>query len=87
MLKIDGNKIMNITNTQPGPKIGYILNALMEEVLDNPKLNNEEYLVSRVNSLISMTENELRNLAKRGKQKRDDFEQKNLDIIKKKHHI
>ncbi|MBP9748509.1 MAG: CCA tRNA nucleotidyltransferase, partial [Candidatus Pacebacteria bacterium] len=39
MLKIDGNVIMNDLKIAPGPIIGNILNALLEEVLENPTLN------------------------------------------------
>src|SRR3990167_3216639 len=44
MLKIDGDKIMEVIQETPGPKIGLILNALMEEGLDNPKLNTIKYV-------------------------------------------
>jgi putative nucleotidyltransferase with HDIG domain len=35
MLKIDGKKIMEL-GEKPGPRIGWILHALLEEVLDDP---------------------------------------------------
>ena len=44
MLKINGKRIMEITKMDPGRKVGYILNALMEEVLEKPELNSEKYL-------------------------------------------
>jgi putative nucleotidyltransferase with HDIG domain len=43
MLKIDGKRIMEI-GEKPGPRIGWILHALLEEVLDDPTKNTEEYL-------------------------------------------
>jgi tRNA nucleotidyltransferase (CCA-adding enzyme) len=51
MLKIDGNRIMEVTRETPGPKIGFVLHALLEEVIENPKLNTEEYLENRARSL------------------------------------
>src|SRR5690606_37671747 len=39
MLKIDGTTIMDITGEKPGKKLGYLLHALLEEVLDNPGKN------------------------------------------------
>jgi len=48
MLKINGDDLIKILKIEPGPKIGYILNILLDEVLDEPKKNNKEYLVKRV---------------------------------------
>lgn len=87
MLKIDGNTLINKFNLKPGPIIGNILNALLEEVLENPKLNNEEYLFSRVNTLISLPENELRKLAEKGKDKRDELEKNEIKDIRNRHHV
>ncbi|HYC34361.1 MAG TPA: HD domain-containing protein, partial [Candidatus Paceibacterota bacterium] len=47
-LKIDGNDLMNEGEVTPGPAMGHILHALLEEVLDDPKKNNKEYLLNRV---------------------------------------
>lgn len=87
MLKIDGNTLMSKYNLKPGPIIGNILNALMEEVLEDPKLNNEEYLFSRVNKLISLSDSELRKLADRGKEKRNELEENEIKDIRNKHHV
>lgn len=87
MLKIDGRKIMEIGNTPPGPKIGMTLNALMEEVLDDPKLNTEEYLTNRTKELLALSEPDLKKLAEKGKQKKEQEEQKELEEIRKKHFV
>ena len=34
-----------------GPKVGEILNCLLEEVLDDPKKNDREYLLKRLDEL------------------------------------
>jgi hypothetical protein len=65
MLKIDGNELMKELDTQPGPKIGLILNYLLAEVLDNPVNNNEEYLKKRVRELDAKSPEELRESLKR----------------------
>jgi hypothetical protein len=41
MLKTDGSRIMEQFHVEPGPRIGWALNALLEEVLDNPDLNTK----------------------------------------------
>lgn len=46
-LAIDGNDVMRILDIKPGPKIGQVLNALFEEVLDDPQKNTREWLEGR----------------------------------------
>ncbi len=87
MLKIDGKRIMEITKIKPGPKIGWALSALLEEVLDNPKLNNNEYLENRVTELIQLSDIELRNLGEKGKEKKDILEEKILKEIRNKNNV
>ncbi len=66
MLKINGETIINVTHETPGRRIGLILNALMGEVLENPELNTEDWLVSRVTELAKLSNEELIKLAKKG---------------------
>ncbi len=87
MLKIDGQKIMQITNTPASPKIGMFLNALLEEVLDDPKLNTPEYLEERALALSKLNDTELSVLAEKGKNKKAEAEEKELDAIRKEHHV
>lgn len=47
-LAIDGRDVMRVLNIPPGPQIGQVLNALFEEVLDDPNKNTREYLESQV---------------------------------------
>jgi poly(A) polymerase/tRNA nucleotidyltransferase (CCA-adding enzyme) len=37
MLKVDGNDVMEILKIKPGPKVGQILQILLEEVIEDPK--------------------------------------------------
>ncbi len=87
MLKIDGLGIMNVTHVTPGPKIGFILNALLEEVLENPKLNTKEYLENRSLELIKLDEKELKKLSDEGKSKKNELENQNIEEIHKKYHV
>ncbi len=87
MLKIDGKKIMEINNTEPGPKVGMILTALLEEVLENPNLNKEDYLNNRSIELFSKTDTELKALAEQGREKKEEFEEKEIDKIRSKHKV
>lgn len=87
MLKIDGKGIMNILGISPGPKIGQILNALMEEVLEDPNLNNEEYLSKRTVELSKVSDIELKELGESGKKKKDKEEEKIIKKIRGKHFV
>ncbi|KKT63534.1 MAG: PolyA polymerase [Parcubacteria group bacterium GW2011_GWC1_45_13] len=87
MLKINGNKIMEIAGVQPGPKVGMILNALMDEVLDSPDKNTEEYLGERTKELSALAKSKLKKLAEAGKTKRLGLEEEEVSKIKKKHYV
>jgi tRNA nucleotidyltransferase (CCA-adding enzyme) len=54
MLKTDGNRLMKEFHVQPGPRIGWILNSLLEDVLDNPTNNTEAYLDEKTAILMKL---------------------------------
>ena len=87
MLKIDGAKIMEITGEKPGPKLGYTLHALLEEVLDDPTKNNEEYLEETAKNMIKMDESELKALGERGKNKLEEEEAAAIKELRRKHKV
>ncbi len=79
MLKTDGKRIMDVTQETPGPKIGFVLHALFDEVLDNPEKNTEEYLDMRALELIKLSIDELKALGEAGKK---EMEGKNEEMVK-----
>jgi tRNA nucleotidyltransferase (CCA-adding enzyme) len=87
MLKIDGKRIMDVIHETPGPKVGYILNALLEEVLENPDLNTTDYLEKRTLELNHLPEKDLKTLADKGKERKEEKEEENLEEIRKKYHV
>ena len=87
MLKTDGQHIMEKFHMKPGPKIGYILNALLEEVLDDSQRNTREYLDTRTEELLKMPEDALRELGEAGKQRREEAEDEEIKHIMEKHHV
>lgn len=50
-LKVNGNDVMQELGIEPGPKVGKILNALFEEITDDPTKNTREYLLERIKIL------------------------------------
>ena len=87
MLKINGKGIMDVTHVTPGPKIGYTLHALLEEVLDDPTKNTKEYLENRVKELILLPENELKALGEQGKQTKEEADEEEIKKIRGKHWV
>ncbi|MES2749185.1 MAG: HD domain-containing protein [Patescibacteria group bacterium] len=87
MLKINGEKIMELTGEKPGKKLGYILNTLMEEVLVESGKNTSKYLESRVLELNALTEAALITLAEAGKKKQAEEEAAALRKIAKEHKV
>lgn len=87
MLKTNGDRIMQQTGEKPGKKLGYILHALLEEVLEDPGKNTEDYLDNRVNSLILLDISELEALANKGKEKQAAEEAAALKEIAREHKV
>ncbi len=79
MLKTDGVRIMSVTQETPGPKVGFVLHALFNEVLEDPTKNNEEYLDDKAKELVKLSLDELKTLGKQGK---DVMEEKNIEKVK-----
>lgn len=87
MLKINGGRIIEITGLAPSPKIGNILHALLEEVLDDPTRNTAEYLEKRALELNGLPEKELQAIGEKAKQTKEKEEEKTLQEIRKKHWV
>ena len=87
MLKIDGKRIMEIASVTPGPRIGWVLHALLEEVLDDPGKNTEEYLGTRAEELLKLEDDALKLLGEEGKGRREEEEKGAVAELRKKHHV
>lgn len=87
MLKTDGNRLMEKFHAKPGPRIGWTLNALLEDVLEDPARNAEEYLDQRTEVLLGYSDDELRKLGESGKQRREEREEEEIKKIMEKHHV
>ncbi len=83
MMAIDGDDIMRVTGLKPSSKVGMIINALMEEVLEDPDLNTKKYLESRAKELSELVEKELQKRAEGGKKKQKVLEKQEETKIKK----
>jgi tRNA nucleotidyltransferase (CCA-adding enzyme) len=86
MLKIDGTKLMEIEG-KAGPRIGWILHALLEEVLDDPGKNTEEYLENAATDMKNMSDAELRKVGEEGKARKEEEEDAEVAKLRQKHHV
>ena len=87
MLKIDGKDVMERFHVEPGPKIGHILNALLEDVLEKPDNNNEMFLMKRSEELLKLTDLELKKIGEESRQKIEGADQKEVKKIRNKRKV
>lgn len=87
MLKTDGRHLMEVTGEKPGPRLGWMLHALLEEVLDDPAKNTSEYLDKRAGELAKLSDKELHALGEGGKERRAAEEEAEIKDIEKKYFV
>jgi poly(A) polymerase/tRNA nucleotidyltransferase (CCA-adding enzyme) len=63
MLKISGDEMMQRLNINPSPRLKYLKEALLAEVLEDPKKNTSDYLLSRIEELHKFSDEQLKELA------------------------
>ena len=86
-LKINGEFMIKNLDIKPGPRMGWILHALLEEVLDDPSKNTEKHLAELVESLNMLGDAELRTLGERGKEKKEELEEHEVEKLHAKHGV
>ena len=86
-LKINGEFMIKELGIKPGPRMGWILNALLEEILDAPEKNTVEHLSELVKSLNMLGDTELRILGERGKEKKEKLEEGEIEKLHTKHGV
>ena len=59
----------------------------LEEVLEDPNLNNEEYLNKRTLELFKLPDEELKDLGEKGKEKKEKEDEKEIKQIRGKHYV
>jgi hypothetical protein len=87
MIKLNGSDLMDSLRIEPGPRIGWILNILLEEVLDNPELNVKSKLEKRAEELNELSDKELAAMADKAKEAKQEFEEGIESEMKKRHYV
>ncbi len=86
-LKIDGNTLIKDFGIPAGPKIGNILHILLDEVLEDPSKNTEEYLNNRAGELNKISDKELTLLGDKAKENKNEKEESEIKEIRGKHGV
>jgi poly(A) polymerase/tRNA nucleotidyltransferase (CCA-adding enzyme) len=86
-LKIDGEYMIKELGIRPSPRMGWILHALLEEVLDDPNKNTVEHLSELVRSLDLLPDGALKALGDRGKEKKEELEEQEIEKLHSKHGV
>ena len=87
MLVLRGDDLMTLLGIPPSPRVGWVLNALLEEVLDDPARNEREYLAKRAKELNERTDGELKMLFAQAQAKKQEAEEEIEGAIKKRHRV
>ncbi len=87
MLKVNGEDVMREAGASAGPKIGYVLAILLEEVLDDPALNDRDVLIARIKNLSKLEDKKLAEMAKFAKKSADEAQTRIEEEIKKKYFV
>jgi tRNA nucleotidyltransferase/poly(A) polymerase len=87
MLNIDGKGIMTVTQETPGPRIGWMLHAVLEEVLDDPQKNTNEYLTARILELAKEDSATLETLGTKGRVRKEEEDAKEIQELRKKNNV
>jgi len=86
MLNINGYDLLNLGIPQ-GPKIGWILKALLEEVIEDPSKNNRDYLIERAKELKELPDEELKKMAQEVEATIEKIEKSKEEEIRKKYYV
>ncbi|MBU1177499.1 HD domain-containing protein, partial [Patescibacteria group bacterium] len=79
MLKINGNDLITLLKIKPGPRLGLLIEALLSEALQDPKINSKQKLSSKATELNKLSDKELRNKTKKVKEKKEEIDLKMKD--------
>lgn len=86
-LKIDGRYLMEVLHVKPGPRMGWMLHALLEEVLEDPSLNTVETLTEHIRHLETLPDTKLKELGEKGREKKEEVNEEEVRAVHVKHGV
>lgn len=87
MLKVNGNILIEKLDIPAGPKIGYILNILLEKVLENPQSNTESELLAESKALLTLDISELKKLSDQALHMKQEVNLQEIKKIRRKYKV
>lgn len=86
-LVVKGEDVMEITSSSGGPHIGAILEILLAEVLNDPKLNEKDYLEKRIQDLFALSAKELMTLGKEARKSNEGEDEREVEKIREEYKV
>lgn len=87
MLAVKGDDVMKVAGIEQGPKVGWILAILLEKVIENPKENKKETLIKEIKKLSALSDDDLKKMADKALEKKEEFEKEIEEELKKKYYV
>lgn len=87
MLALRGDDLMALLDLPQSRRVGWILNALMQEVIEDPEKNDKKYLTKRAKELNKHSDEALQKLFASAQKKKREAEEEMDNDIKEKHHV
>jgi putative nucleotidyltransferase with HDIG domain len=86
-LAISGDDVIRETDESPGPRIGWILHALLEDVLDDPEMNQKDTLIKKAKTLANLNDTKLKKRGEAGKKTKQKKEKEAVNDIRDKYWV
>jgi hypothetical protein len=67
--------------------MGWMLHALLEEVLEDPEKNTVEYLSDRIKQFEEISDTELKKLGEAGKERKEHADDEAVKKLHEKHNV
>ncbi|MFA6376409.1 MAG: CCA tRNA nucleotidyltransferase [Candidatus Paceibacterota bacterium] len=87
LIKVNGKDIMDILAISPGPKVGQILDILLAKILDDPSLNERDFLEEEIKRLGSLSDQDLVSISEKAEKQKGEVEIKRDQMTKKKYWV
>ena len=86
-MAVNGDEVMESLGIKASQRVGAIIDALFEEVLDDPSRNTKEYLVERMKELNELSDATLAQMRKAAQDKYQAVLQEEEEQIKQKYRV
>src|SRR3989344_918334 len=86
-MRVAGDELIKELGFEPGPRMGAILDAMFEEIIDDPEKNDRKTLLKRAKELNALSDEDLSLLRRAAKEKYEAVLAEEDDEIKSKYRV